>query len=134
MDEFTKEFYSLESLLGKQLKLTNAYYENKIAEETIRDSMKLHNTYVKIIAKTKDNLYRAIVFTQNYTVKHELKTINPVLVDICSDIIGDIVEVSLIKAKDKRNLLLDSQSIVDGTRSNVARVAITFDMQLSECR
>lgn len=105
LKEFPIVFYAREDFLGKSFKIKEVYFDQFVRGEFLRKRHYFNTTYVYFKEMISGNEYIGEVYVRTYNGAFMLDNINPVDIEICSDVIDGMIELSI--TKDGDGLLLD---------------------------
>ena len=100
-----KTFYIQADFVGHGFKIDTAYYDQFNNGKTIEKSYYFNKAYVRFTKMLDRNLFEGHIFVKTFKGKWYLNRINPVEVEICSEIIDDTLDVYMTNCKD--GLLMD---------------------------
>ena len=101
----SKTFYARQDFLGKVFKIDIAYFDQFVKGNYVEKAYYFNKAYVRITGMLEKDLFEGHIFVKTQNGEWELKGINPVDVEICSDIIDDTMDVYMTNCGD--GLLLD---------------------------
>lgn len=104
---FKKVFYDWSDLVGKEFKIREVLYDCVENKNLIRKTHFFNKTTICITKQIDQDLFEGELYTNTSKGSFYLFNINPVEVEICSDVIGGSVELSI--TKDGDGLLLDQK-------------------------
>lgn len=124
-----KKFYAREDYVGKIFKIDEGHYYKYDGDEPLKKEFYFNKSYVKIIKVTPDCLIGKMLVITDYN-RFELKNINPVQIEIYSDVLDDKMEVFINKEGD--GLLLDykNKGIMDAIEHPTAPDIYLFILNL----
>ncbi|MDF2821186.1 MAG: hypothetical protein K0R15_1627 [Clostridiales bacterium] len=105
MKQYFKVFYAWDDFITRTFKINKVYYDQVVRGEFIRKSHYFNKSYLTFISKEDDDLYIGELYTKTLKGNYLLTAINPVSIEICSDVIENIIELSI--TKDGDGLFLD---------------------------
>lgn len=105
LKEFPIVFYAREDFVGKSFKIKEVYFDQFVRGEFLRKRHYFNTTYVYFKEMISGNEYIGDVYVRTYNGAFMLDNINPVDIEICSDVIEGMIELSI--TKDGDGLLLD---------------------------
>ena len=105
LKEFPIVFYAREDFIGKSFKIKEVYFDQFVRGEFLRKKHYFNTTYVYFKEMISGNEYIGEVYVRTYHGAFMLDNINPVDIEICSDVIDGMIELSI--TKDGDGLLLD---------------------------
>ena len=100
-----KTFYAQEDFAGRVFKINIAYFDQFIRGERIEKKYHFNKAYVRITDRLKDGIFEGEVFVKTIKGEWNLSKINPVEIEICSEIVDDTMDVYMTHCGD--GLLLD---------------------------
>ena len=103
--EFNKKFYAWDDFIGKSFKISEVYFDQFVRGDFLRKKHFFNREYVRFTNKISEHTYLGEVY---YTTKYKtcmLDNVNPVEIEICGDVLEDILELSITKEGD--GLFLD---------------------------
>lgn len=103
--QYKKVFYAWEHFVGRTFKIGKVYFDQLIRGEFLRKSHYFNKNYVTFTSKEDEDVYKGEIFARTYKGDYMLTAINPVSIEICSEVMGGIMELSI--TKDRDGLLLD---------------------------
>ena len=105
LKEFPIVFYAREDFIGKSFKIKEVYFDQLVRGEFLRKKHYFNTTYVYFKEMISGNEYIGEVYVRTYNGAFMLDNINLVDIEICSDVIDGMIELSI--TKDGDGLLLD---------------------------
>lgn len=105
LKEFPIVFYAREEFVGKSFKIKEVYFDQYVMGAFLRKKHYFNTTYVYFKEMISGNQYIGEVYVRTYNGIFMLDNINPVDIEICSDVIDGLIELSI--TKDGDGLLLD---------------------------
>ena len=105
LKEFPIVFYAREDFIGKSFKIKEVYFDQFVRGEFLRKKHYFNTAYVYFKEMISGNEYIGEVYVRTYNGAFMLDNINPVDIEICSDVIDGMIELSI--TKDGDGLLLD---------------------------
>ena len=102
-----KRFYSKKDFLGHVFKIDVVYYNTTINKKFIEKEYRFNKVFVIFDDIYKNGDYRGRIFVSSANGKWYLNTINPVRVELCSDVMDDTMDVYITNEEDGCGLLLD---------------------------
>lgn len=129
METHDKQFYTLDSLVGRCFKVTKVHYLGDYLGKPKTETKELENTYINIVQRFKDKSYKGLIFKTDTYGRNSMKHINPVEVELCGDMLNDNIEAVI--TCDGKPLVVDSFGLVDGFKYK-GHKAQCFDIKLTE--
>lgn len=105
LQEIPTVFYAIEDFVGKSFKIKEVYFDQYIKGELLRKKYYFNTTYVYFSKMVSSDYFVGKLYVKTRSGVFMLNNLNPVDVQICSDVIDGITELSL--TKDGDGLLLD---------------------------
>ena len=131
--EYNKKFYAYEDLCGCVLKIKEANYNRIILGGKFIEMMKvLRNTHLLIYRRISARTFEGKIFIQTINGAHYLSAINPVRIEIFSNIIDGTIDAYM--SNDGDGLLLDIQnkSIMNNMIDKKASDIFTYTLQVEK--
>ena len=100
-----KTFYARQDCVGRVFKIDIAYFNQFIGGDYVEKDYHFNKAYVRITDLLDDNLFEGRIFVKTIKGEWSLDGINPVEIEICSEIIDDTMDVYMTNCGD--GLLLD---------------------------
>lgn len=104
--EYEDIFYAYEDFVGRSFRIKKVVYDQFVNGELIRNECDFNNTYVFFKEMQSEGHFLGEIYAKTYNGIYKLNKINPVDIEICSDIIDESLELA-ITTKDGDGLLLD---------------------------
>ena len=104
---FTSRFYAWDDLIGRDYRIKEVQYDQLVWGDFVRKTHYFPCTYVYLTERISGNVFEGEIIVKNRDGEFPLRRINPVDVEICSEIMDEEVEMSI--TKDGDGLLLDSK-------------------------
>lgn len=98
-------FYDRKDFVGKSFKIKEVYFDQYVRGNFLRKRHYFNTTYVYFKEMISGNEFVGEVYVRTYNGSFMLDKINPVNIEICSDEIDGIIELSI--TRDGDGLLLD---------------------------
>lgn len=105
LNEYPIVFYDRKDFVGKSFKIKEVYFDQYVRGNFLRKKHYFNTTYVYFKEMISGNEFVGEVYARTYNGAFMLDNINPVDIEICSDVIDGIIELSI--TKDGDGLLLD---------------------------
>lgn len=103
--EYNTIFYARQDFVGRSFKIKEVYYDQFVRDEFLRKKYYFKTTYVYFKEMKTGDTFVGEVYAKTYNDAYMLDNINPVDIEICSDVIDGTIELSI--TKDGDGLLLD---------------------------
>lgn len=107
LKRFVKRFYAWEDFIGKFFKVKEVYFDRLLRGEFVRMNRRLKGTYVEFVSRTDCDKFVGKIYQQMGNQKCECDVLNPVEIEICSDVSNNEGEIFI--TKDGDGLLYDSR-------------------------
>lgn len=125
--------YNTNNLEGKYYKINKAIYGYSL--DNLKD-IELSNTFINIDERIGNKKYRGRIYQIDYSKENKIiykNNINPVLIEILSDVKDNIVEVMIVDEKNEDGLLLDriKRTIYNGDSNNLDDI-YTYEILLEK--
>ena len=127
-----KTFYAREDYVGRTLKMVIAYYDQIKGDEWYEKEQVLKNTYVEIIGVTDDGLLLGNVFVYTTIGKCLLDRINPVEIELCSEVIDDTLDVYMTNCGDGLLIDVERRGIMNNLVHPSAPDVFLFTLKMKE--
>ena len=107
--EIHKTFYAKEDFVGRSFKIVEAYFNQKICGEFVEKQWFFNKYYVKLVGviNAKAEIFEGQIYSKSYKGDYFLFNINPVDVEICSDVIDGTMDIYMTNQGD--GLLFDME-------------------------
>lgn len=105
LERFEKIVFDLDDLPGKYYKVIEAYYDTYSNGKLVRQMDSFRNTVLHILNRISEDTFEGEIYVITSKANFYLNRVNPVRVEIISDVSGNRLEVSI--TKDDDGLLLD---------------------------
>ena len=105
MVDFHEVFYAWDDFVGHTFTIPKVYYDFYYRDAFWRKDRHFDTTYLTFTEKETADTYSGVLYTDDGKKKRYLSALNPISIEICSEVLGNGVELSL--TKDGDGLLLD---------------------------
>lgn len=104
-----KTFYVMEDFVGRSFKITEAYFNQVIRGEFVEKQWFFNKYFLKLtdVIDAEDGLFEGQIYSKSYKGDFFLYNINPVEVEICSDVIDGTMDIYMTNQGD--GLLFDTE-------------------------
>ncbi|WP_302193048.1 hypothetical protein [uncultured Ruminococcus sp.] len=102
---YKQTIYAREDFIGRAFKIKDVYFDQLIKGNFIRKKYSFNTTYLKFVKIINNDNFIGEIYKKSFSGVYMLDNINPVEVEICSDVIDGIIELSV--TKDGDGLLMD---------------------------
>lgn len=102
-------FYSKEDFVGRSFKITEAYFNQSIRGKFVEKQWFFNKYYLKLtdVIDMQKGIFEGQIYSKSYRGDFFLYNINPVEVEICSDVIEDTMDIYMTNEGD--GLLFDPE-------------------------
>lgn len=105
LNQRNKTFYAKQDFIDRVFKIETAYFDQFIRGDYVEKTYHFNKAFVRITDLVEENLFEGMIFVTTMKGEWQLDGINPVEVEICSEIIDDTMDVYMTNQGD--GLLLD---------------------------
>lgn len=107
--EIRKTFYVKEDFVGRSFKIAEAYFNQKVHGELVEKQWFFNKYYVKLenVINAKEGIFKGQIYSKSYKGNYFLYNINPVDVEICSEVIDGTMDIYMTNQGD--GLLFDME-------------------------
>lgn len=105
--QIRRTFYAKQDFLGHAFKIDEAYFNQNIRGEFSEKSYYFNKVYVRIDKMLNDGIFQGEVFVKTLRGEWYLNEINPVEIEICSEIVDDTMDIYITNAQYGDGLLMD---------------------------
>lgn len=105
LKKYKQMFYAREDFVGRLFKIKEVQYDQMVRGEFLRKNHYFNTTYLYFLQKVSNDQFIGNLYVRTYNDFHMLNRINPVEIEICSDIIDGTMELAV--TKDGDGLFLD---------------------------
>ncbi|APF21426.1 hypothetical protein [Clostridium butyricum] len=102
---YDKIFYAPKDFVGKSFKIVEVYFDQLVKGEFLRKNHYFNTTYVHFKKQVSNDVFVGEIYVKTYNGIYVLNNINPVVIEVCSDVIDGTMELAI--TKDRDGLLLD---------------------------
>jgi len=102
---YKQTIYAREDFIGRAFKIKDVYFDQLIQGNFVRKKYSFNTTYIKFVNMINNDNFIGEVYAKTLRGAYMLDNINPVEVEMCSDVIDGIIELSV--TKDGDGLLMD---------------------------
>ncbi|MCM1083649.1 MAG: hypothetical protein NC393_06755 [Clostridium sp.] len=100
-----KTFYVKEDFIGRAFKINDVYFNQSVKGEFSEKSYHFNKAYVCLTDVIGNGIFRGEIFVKTMQGEWYLEGINPVEVEMCSDVVDDTMDIYITNEGD--GLLLD---------------------------
>ena len=102
---YKQTIYAREDFVGRAFKIKDVYFDQLIQGNFVRKKYSFNTTYLRFVKIINNDNFIGEIYAKTFRGAYMLDKINPVEVEICSDVIDGIIELSV--TKDGDGLLMD---------------------------
>lgn len=102
---YKQTIYAREDFVGRAFKIKDVYFDQCIRGKFVRQKYSFNTTYLKFVKMINNDNFIGEVYVKTSIGIYMLNKINPVEIEVCSDVIDGIIELSV--TKDGDGLLMD---------------------------
>ena len=100
-----KTFYAKQDFVGHAFKINDVYFNQHVKGEFVERNYHFNKAYVRLTDFVADGIFRGEVFVKTIRGEWYLDCVNPVEVEMCSDVVDDTMDIYITNEGD--GLLLD---------------------------
>lgn len=127
-----KTFYARQDYVGKVFKIDIAYFDQFIRGDYVEKSYRFNKAYVRITDVLENDLFKGHIFIKTLKGEWNLGGINPVEVEICSDIIDDTMDVYMTNCGDGLLLDFEKHGILNSLEHPTAPDIFLYTLSMKE--
>lgn len=127
-----KTFYAQEDFVSKVFKINIAYFDQFIRGEYIEKAYYFNKAYVRIKDTLKNGLFKGEIFVKTLTGEWYLNNINPVEIEICSEIVDDTMDVYMTNDGDGLLMDFEKHGIMNALSHPKAPDIFLFNISMKE--
>ena len=105
--QMKQAFYAREDFINRVFKINEIFFNQLIRGQFVEKSMHLSKAYVRIIDVIDNESFRGEIFVKTMRGEWVLEEINPVRIELCSNIIEDTLDLYITNEDDGGGLLID---------------------------
>lgn len=105
--QIRRTFYAKQDFLGHAFKIDEVYFNQNIRGEFLEKSYYFNKMYVRIDKMMNDGIFQGEVFVKTPKGEWYLNKINPVKIEICSEVVDDTMDIYITNEKYGDGLLMD---------------------------
>ena len=115
-------FYAREDFVGRSFKIVEVQFDQVVKGDFLRKSYYFNKVYVRFLKQVDGSidLFKGEIYVQTRNGIFRLYNINPVDIEICSDVIDGTMELSITKERDGLLLDFEHHGIMNTTSSDKA--------------
>lgn len=103
--QYDRIFYAREDFVGRSFKIKEVYFNQLVRGKFLEKSHYFNRVYVCFLNKKSKDLFQGEIYTRTFRGAYMLDRLNPVDIEICSDVIDGTMDIYI--TKDGDGLLLD---------------------------
>lgn len=130
LNEYPIVFYDRKDFVGKSFKIKEVYFDQFVRGEFLRKRYYFNTTYLFFKKMTSGNEFIGEIYVKNCNGSFPLDNINPVDIEICSDVIDGIIELSITKDGDGLLLDFDHHGIMNSIDNNKAVDIYSYNLDM----
>lgn len=130
LNSIKMSFYSQQDFVGRAFKIDKAYLDQYVGDALVEQEKYFSKAYVRITEYKEPGLFEGQIFVKTVRGEWRLDKINPVEIEICSEIIDDTMDVYMTNEGD--GLLYDSMKhgILNSTTDRMAPDIFLYTVSL----
>lgn len=105
--QINKIFYAKSDFAGHVFKIDEAYFNQVIQGDFLEKVYHFNKTYVRIDEMIDNGIFKGRIFVKTLRGEWYLNGVNPVAIEVCSEIIDDTMDIYMTNAQFGDGLLLD---------------------------
>lgn len=105
--ENCRTFYSKDDFVGRSFKISEAYFNQIVRGEFVEKQWFFSKYFVKFTEKKEEGIFEGQIYCKSYKGDFFLYNINPVDIEICSDVIDETMDIYMTNQGD--GLLFDPE-------------------------
>mgnify|MGYP007070036114 CR=1 FL=1 len=129
-----KTFYAQEDFVGRVFKIDRAYFDQYIRGDRIEKVMYFNKAYVRITDALEDNKFEGEIFVKTIRGEWHLDKINPVEIEICSDIVDETMDVYMTNCGDGLLMDFEKHGILNSMDHPTAPDIFLFNVSMKEVK
>lgn len=134
MKQYERIFYAWDDFVGHTFKIGKVYFDQIVRGEFLRKSHYLKKNYVTFIRKEENDTYLGELFLKTYKGDCMLLSMNPISIEICSEVMCGIMEVSITKDGDGLLLDFEHHNIKDTMDDDTATDIFSYIIEMNEVK
>lgn len=130
LDSLKMSFYAQQDFVGRTFKIDKAYLDQYVGNSLVEQEKYFSKAYVRITEFKEPGVFEGQVFVKTVRGEWRLDNINPVEVEICSEIIDDTMDIYMTNEGD--GLLYDTakHGILNSTTDRMAPDIFLYTVSL----
>lgn len=130
LKSYSSIFYEKKDFVGRSFKIKEVYYDQSIRGEFVRKRHYFNTTYLYFTEMIDKDLFVGELYARTYNGAFMLNNINPVDIEICSDVIDGIIELSITKEGDGLLLDFEHHGILNSMDDDTAVDIYSYSMEI----
>lgn len=130
--QYEKVLYAWDDFIGHTFKIGKVYYDQFVRGKFLRKNHYFNKNYVTFIDKDDDDTYVGEIFTSTYKGDYMLTEINPVSIEICSEVMSGTMELSITKDGDGLLLDFEHHNIKNTLDDDTATDIFSYTIEINE--
>lgn len=131
LGSYEQIFYTREGFVGRSFKIPEVQYDQFVRGEFLRKNHYFNKTYIYFAEQISEDVFVGEVYARTSKGTFMLDNINPVEIEICSDVIDDGIELSITKEGDGLLLDFEHHGIKNTIDDNDAVDIFSYTMQMN---
>lgn len=127
-----RTFYARKDFIGKKFKITEAYYSKKVGNMLIEQVCDFNKNYVQFTEQIGENTFRGQVYSKTYKGIYWLYKLNPVEIEMNSDVISKTMDLYITNEGDGLLLDLKHHRIMNDLDNPTAPCIETYTININE--
>lgn len=130
LESYKRKFYARGDFIGRSFRIANVYFDQVVNGGFSRKKLKFYNVYVQFTEILDDGTFVGKIFAETYRGIFNYYNINPVEIEICSDVIDGNMELSITKDGDGLLLDFEHNGILNSLDDNKAIDIISYTINI----
>lgn len=126
----TKTFYAKQDFVGRVFKINTAYYSSFVGKKYKEREYYFNKAFIRIIDVIDDKNLKGQIIVKTLKGEWCLDQINPVEVEICSEIIDDMLDVYITNCGDGLLLDLEKHGILNSLEHPTAPDIVWYTLSI----
>lgn len=127
-----KTFYAQEDFVGRVFKIDIAYFDQFIRGKYIEKKYHFNKAYVRITDTLENGIFKGEIFVKTFKGEWNLVNINPVEIEICSEIVDDTMDVYMTNCGDGLLIDFEKHGIMNSMYHPTAPDIFLFNLSMKE--
>jgi hypothetical protein len=130
LKSYDRIFYDKKDFVGRSFKIKEVYFDQNVRGEFVHKKHYFNTTYLYFTKMLDKDLFEGEVYARTYNGAYMLNNINPVEIEICSDVIDGIIELSITKEGDGLLLDFEHHGILNSMDDDSAVDIYSYSMEI----